>query len=149
LTHLLLFFLCDSWSYDATTLTLNIHIRVPVATQAGDKVSIIINLVDSPNCEYLSKPQGFPGRLARIQAIKGQLDNLWRTASMVYQDLYPNFMLATETASRINSQPWTAMEELQQFDASMVLACGEMLNLKCSVTCNANLIKQVTAWMNC
>ncbi len=139
----------NSWSYDATTLTLIIHLRVAVPTTPGNKIALLIQLVDSPNCEYLSKPVGFPLRLSRAQSLKGQLDSLWRTRSMVYQDLYPNFLLAGETASRINSRPETAMDELANFDALMVKACVEMKALTCSQQCKENLVQMVTAQLGC
>jgi hypothetical protein len=139
----------NTWSYDANTLTLIVHLRVPVATAAGDKVQLAVQLLDSPNCPYLNAAQGFPGRIARVQSLKGQLDNLWRTPSQVYQDKYPNFLLAVETSSRINSRPETAMQELVQFDKTMQLACAEMRSLKCLTTCEPNLIQMLTAQLNC
>ncbi len=54
----------NSWSYDATTFTLVIHLRVAVSTTPGSKIALTVQLVDPPNCEYLSKSVGFPARLA-------------------------------------------------------------------------------------
>jgi hypothetical protein len=139
----------NTWSYDASTLTLIIHLRVPVATAAGDKVQVQVQFLHSPNCPYLNAAQGFPGRAARVQILKSYLDNFWRTPSMVYQDLYPNFMLASATPSRINSRPETAMQELVQFDKTMQLACGEMKNIKCAITCQPNLVQMLLAQLNC
>ena len=139
----------NSWSYDGPTTTLQIHLRVPVPTTAGNKVQILVQLADSPNCPLLNAAVGFPARLARLQYWKAQLDLLWRTPSMVYQDLYLNFMLASETGSRINSAPLNAMPELKQFDESMVLACEEMQNIQCHQTCNPGLVEMVTAQLNC
>jgi hypothetical protein len=89
---------------------------------------MVVNFVDQAGCPMLST--GFAGRLARLQNLKGQLDLLWRTPSMVYQDKYPNFLLAGETASRINSNPASAMDELVAFENYTSLACTEMYNLE-------------------
>jgi len=139
----------NTWSYDATTLTLVIHLRVPVPTSAGNKVHVVVQLTDSPNCPYLNKAVGFAGRIARVQSLKGQLDNLWRTPSQVYQDLYPNFLRAAETSSRIAARPMNAMKELAKFDELMGLACTEMRNLTCMTACLPNLVEMLTAQLNC
>ncbi len=64
-----------SWSYDATTLTLVLPLRVAVSTTPRSEIALTFQLVDSSNCPFLSSSLLSPD--ASLLAFShGQLDSL-------------------------------------------------------------------------
>ncbi len=106
----------NSWSYDATTLALIIHLRVAVSTTPSSEIALTIQLVDSSNCSFLSSSLLSPLASLLAFSLTGSSIPFGALAgSMVQQDLYTNFLRAGETPSRITSKPETAMDELAHF----------------------------------
>eukprot|EP00743_Colponemidia_sp_Colp-15_P010732 GILK01011856.1.p1 GENE.GILK01011856.1~~GILK01011856.1.p1 ORF type:complete len:977 (-),score=160.12 GILK01011856.1:248-3178(-) len=123
-----------AWGYDGSSLSLLINAGLQSTSQTFSVEVVFEQPLKDPLLEV-----GFAGRLKRFQQAKVLLDYQWGVDT-VFQEDYPNLLLAAAAGDRISSNPVAARAELQRFEMYISNAVKEVEDLAVHETVKKQLL---------